>query len=367
MAAVLHGVRDKLAGRRGVTLDDAALEEITALATQWMPNRAFPDKGVDLIEQSVAYALTHGRTTVDASMVRTVVARMVGMPLDPTTALASLASALHAARAFEPATIDALVGRLGSALRGVDARPERPNAAVLLVGPAAAGAAGLASAIATHVYGRATARIDIELAGMTDDSTVSTLLGSAPGLIGSERPLPLHELTRSPFSVVVLSNVDRCAEAVRQTIVAALDAGAFTDAMGRRLPLGAAVVIMTSPTTAGGSLGPGLVTACDLVIDTPAPAASGSDDVHRTLLAPLAARFARNGVTVAFGPEFAAWVATAIPGDGAAAMAWLDRVLTPALVASMPPGATSLVARARDGQPVLVVEPADGRGPDSQG
>ena len=359
VAAVLHGVRDKLAGRRGVTLDDAALEEITALATQWMPNRAFPDKGVDLIEQSVAYALTHGRTTVDAPVVRTVVARMVGMPLDPTAALAALASALRSTAAFEPATIDRLVARLGSALRGVDARPERPNAAILLAGPAATGADSLASAIATHVYGRATARIDIELAGMTDDSAVSTLLGSAPGLIGSERPLPLHELTRSPFSVVVLHNLDRCADAVRQTIVAALEAGAFTDAMGRRLPLGAAVVVMTSPTAVGGFLDPGLVATCDLVVDTPAPAASGSDDVLRTLLAPLAARFARNGVTVAFGPEFAAWVATAIPGDGAAAEAWLDRTLAPALVASMPPGATSLVAVVRDGRPILAVEPTE--------
>lgn len=363
VAAVLRGVRDKLAGRRGVTLDDAALDEITALATQWIPNRAFPDKGVDLIEQSVAYALAQGRTAVDAATVRTVLARMVGMPLDPTAALASLAGALRSAGAFDPATVERLVGRLGSALRGVDARPERPNAAVLLAGPAVPAADGLASAIATHIYGRATARIDIELAGMTDDSAISTLLGSAPGLIGSDRPLPLHELTRSPFSVVVLRNIDRCADAVRQTIVAALEAGAFTDAMGRRLPLGAAAVIMTSPTAAGLLLDPGLVAACDLVVGTLAPAASGSDDIDHRVLAPLADRFARGGVTVTFGPEFAAWVATQIPPDGEAAMAWLDRVLAPALVASMPAEATELVARVRDDRPVL--EPVPSSPPES--
>jgi ATP-dependent Clp protease ATP-binding subunit ClpA len=357
VAAVLRGVRDKLAGGRGVALDDAALAEITTLAAQWIPNRAFPDKGVDLIEQSVAYALTHGLTAVDPPVVRLVVARMVGMPLDPTAALASLRSSLVSSGTLDQPAIDGLVGRLGSALRGVDARPERPNATALLTGPAAAVADGLASAIATTVYGRATARIDIELSGMSDDSAVSTLLGSAPGLIGSERPLPLHELTRSPFSVVVLRNVDRCSEAVRQAIVAALEAGAFTDAMGRRLPLGGAVVVMTSPATAGGHLDPGLVAACDLVVEASAPAASGSDDVQRTLLEPLAARFARTGVTVTFGPEFAAWVASRQPGDGEAGLTWLDRVLVPALVASMPPGATSLTAEVHDDRPILV-EPA---------
>ena len=200
---------------------------------------------------------------------------------------------------------------------------------------------------------------------MSDDSAVSTLLGSAPGLIGSERPLPLHELTRSPFSVVVLRNVDRCAEAVRQAIVAALEAGAFTDAMGRRLPLGGAVVLMTGSAALGGLFDPELLAACDLVVEASAPAASGSEDVQRLLLVPLAARFARTGVTVTFGPEFAAWVASQHPGDGEAGLTWLDRVLVPALVASMPPGATSLTAEIRDGRPVLV-EPAgsvDGASP----
>jgi ATP-dependent Clp protease ATP-binding subunit ClpA len=356
VAAVLRGVRDKLAGGRGVAVDDAALAEITTLATQWIPNRAFPDKGVDLIEQSVAYALTHGLTAVDPPVVRLVVARMVGMPLDPAAALASLRTDLGSAGVLDQATIDSLVGRLGSALRGVDARPERPNASVLLTGSAAGAVDGLASAIATGIYGRATARIDIELASMSDDSAVSTLLGSAPGLIGSERPLPLHELTRSPFSVVVLRNVDRCSDAVCQAIVAALEAGAFTDAMGRRLPLGGAVVLMTG-SAVPGLLDPELLAACDLVVEAAAPAGSGSEDVQRLLLAPLAVRFARTGVTVTFGPEFAAWVASRQPGDGEAGLTWLDRVLVPALVASMPPGATSLTAEVRDDRPVLV-EPA---------
>jgi ATP-dependent Clp protease ATP-binding subunit ClpA len=363
VAVVLRGVRDRLATKRGVTLVDAALEEITTLATQWIPNRAFPDKGVDLIEQSVAYALTRGLTIVDPPLVRTVVARMVGMPLDPAASLAALSSTLGAAGTFEQAAIDQVVGRLGAALRGIDARPELPNAVVLLAGEAAIGTDGLASAIASGIFGRATARIDIELAGMSDDSAVSTLLGSAPGLVGSERALPLHELTRAPFSVVVLRNIDRCAGAVRETITAALAAGAFTDAMGRRLPLGAAVVLMTSSSAAAGFLDPGLRAACDVVIDTLAPPTPGSDYVGRVLLPPLAARFARSGVTVTFDRDFATWVATQLPGEGEAALVYLDRVLAPALVASMLPGALELTALVADGRPVLVPTPGEAGAP----
>jgi hypothetical protein len=144
---------------------------------------------------------------------------------------------------------------------------------------------------------------------------------------------------------------------VRQAIVAALEAGAFTDAMGRRLPLGGAVVLMTGSAALDSLLDAELLAACDLVVEASAPVASGSEDVRRLLLEPLAARFARTGVTVTFGPEFAAWVASQQPGDGEAGLTWLDRVLVPALVASMPPGATSLAAEIREGRPVLV-EPA---------
>ena len=79
--------------------------------------------------------------------------------------------------------------------------------------------------------------------------------------------------------------------------------------------------------------------------------------MQRTLLAPLAVRFARTGVTLTFSPEFVAWVAARHPGNGDAGLTWLDRVLVPALVASMPPGATSLAAEIHDDRPVLV-EPA---------
>ena len=44
-----------------------------------------------------------------------------------------------------------------------------------------------------------------------EDQSISTLLGSAPGLVGSERSLPLHALRRTPWQVVLMRGVDRAA------------------------------------------------------------------------------------------------------------------------------------------------------------
>jgi hypothetical protein len=274
---------------------------------------------------------------------------MIGMPLDPTARLAALADALRDRAILDAASAATLLARLGVSLRGLDARGERPDAVVLLCGVAATSATTLASTMAATLFGRDSAVIDIDLSAMADDSSMSTLLGSAPGLIGSERPLPLHELRRSPWEVVVLRGIDTCAFAIRDTVAAALDAGSFTDAMGRRIPLGAALVVLTAPGTGApddapaaallaARLGPVLVGACDVIAG---PASTAAQDMRaawigRELLDPLAARLGRAGYTVTFDPSFASWLDGRLPTDGSSPQAFVDREVTPRIVAGLP-------------------------------
>jgi ATP-dependent Clp protease ATP-binding subunit ClpC len=355
--AVLVAVRDRLAKLRGIAVTDEALSELVALATQFLPNRAFPDKGVDLIEQSVAYALTHGRTTVDIATAREAVAAMIGMPLDPAAPLARLETELRDRALLDPAAAAALIGRLGVSLRGLDARQERPDAVVLLCDDASSTATPLAATLARIIFGRETAVVDIDLSGMTDDSSISTLLGSAPGLIGSDRPLPLHELRRSPWKVLVLRGLDTCSIAIRDTVAGALAAGSFTDAMGRRIPLGAALVLLTAPMVGStgdapaaallaGSLGHGLIAVCDVISGAASMAAAGARLawIRLELLDPLATRLGRAGYAVEFDPAFIAWLDQQLPTDGSPPEDFLDQQVTPRIVASLPttPGPMSV-------------------------
>ena len=71
---VLAAVRDSLGKARGVTMGDDVLDEAIALADQFLPNRSFPDKGVDIIEQSIAHALATGAKSVDRQTMRDAVA-----------------------------------------------------------------------------------------------------------------------------------------------------------------------------------------------------------------------------------------------------------------------------------------------------
>ena len=167
--AVLAGVRDSLAKKRGVKVSDDALDELIDLADAYMPGRFFPDKGVDLVEQAVVYALVRKAKTVDRALARESAAAYLGLELDPTRSLAALAAAIDRRALLAPVAGAALLARLGVTLRGLDSRAARPDAVVLLAGPAAAAADGLATAVAGALFGRTTARIAIDLSAMTED------------------------------------------------------------------------------------------------------------------------------------------------------------------------------------------------------
>ena len=343
---VLRTVRDSLARKRDVKVSDDALAELVDLADAYMPGRSFPDKGVDLVEQAVVYALVRGAKAVDTAMARESTAAYLNLDLDPSSALAALAAAVSGRRLLAADAATTLLARLGVTMRGLDSRAVRPDATVLLTGPAAATADAFATACAESLFGRTTARISIDLSSMTEDSTISTLLGSAPGLVGSDRTLPLHDLRRSPRQVVLFTGIDRCAISIRQTIAAALASGSFTDAMGRIIPLSSAVVIATAPDVTSATpaelaaqLGPDLTAACDVVSGAqPGPAAGatqGSSWIADQLLAPLARRFERSGISVTFDPPFVAWLAGRLASAAEPPDAFVDREVSPALVASL--------------------------------
>ena len=128
----------------------------------------------------------------------------------------------------------------------------------------------------------------------------------------------------------MLRGIDACAFTIRDTIAAALAAGAFTDAMGRRIPLGAALVVLTAPVVGtngdapaaamlSASLGPALIAACDVISGSSSGAAADAraDWIRHELLEPLASRLARAGYAATFDPPFVAWLDGHLPTDGA--------------------------------------------------
>ena len=297
---------------------------------------------------------------------RDAVEALVGMPLDPSARISALTTELTERGLLAAPGRDALLARLAVTLRGLDTNYQRPDA-IAAVGRGSARAVDpLADALSRNLFGRSGAVIDIDLLRHDRGQSVSSLLGSAPGLVGSDRPLPLHELRRSPWQVVLFRSLDRAAVPIRDTITDALTRGSFTDSMGRVLPLGAAVVLLTAPTSTATTsspplLGQQLVAAATFV--TGATGTVSADDrqawLKREVLDPLATRFERQGHPITFDASFVAWLLAKVPGAGSDQSApisdFVDTTVTPALAGALPStnSGTPLTATIVDDKPTL--------------
>ncbi len=248
---ILRALRERAARERGVTVSDEALQLAVLLAQQYLRNRHFPDKAIDIFEQSVAFALLQSSPEVTPDVVRKVVQRMTGIPLDLGAELTQRLGEVKRRLvecAFCPEEVaEQLIHRLEITLRGLDVAPTRPNAVVLVVGTAGQVPELAAQILAGALYGTSDRLIELDMTRFTHPADVTWLTGAPPGYVGHDAVMEFHrQLAHQPWSVVLFKNVDTAHPQAQEVLGEALRSGFLTDAQGHKVYLSDTVVVMTA-------------------------------------------------------------------------------------------------------------------------
>ncbi|MEM2889784.1 MAG: AAA family ATPase [Candidatus Hadarchaeum sp.] len=248
---ILIALREPLATQRGVQVSDELLRYIIEFAGQFMKNRFFPDKAIDLFDQCIAYAATHETRELTHQEVQIVLERMIGMPINLSENLKRLRQSLERNSMLDKEARETLISRLQVTLRGLDVRPNRPNAVLLLGGEAAALSEILAMTISETLFGSAQRVVRIDFSRFVHPADITMLIGASPGYVGYGQRTPLHQIVQTPWCTLICENIDACHEQILPFLRQALASGIVTDGTGKNIYLSDTIIILTARSIQG--------------------------------------------------------------------------------------------------------------------
>jgi len=180
-----------------------------------------------------------------------VVSRWTGVPVtsikeEETQKLLRVEGELHKRIISQEKAISALARAIRRSLAGLKS-PHRPIGSFLFLGPTGVGKTEMARTLANFLFGSDKALIRFDMSEYMEKHSVSKLIGSPPGYVGYEEGGQLTErVKRSPYSVVLLDEIEKAHPDVFNILLQVFEDGQLTDGLGNTVDFKNVILIMTS-------------------------------------------------------------------------------------------------------------------------
>ncbi len=308
--AILRGLRGRYETYHHLVISDQAILAAVDLSYRYLPQRFWPDKAIDLIDEAAAQSRLEGRVmppqlqqlsqraqqaklqldqalrtqdyekaalfrdaeenfrvqlkqaqqewteaqtprTVEPCHIQKVLSQWTGIPVgdlhqEERAKLSQLEETLKTQLFGQDRAVSALAQAVRRGRLGLK-DPKRPVGCFLLMGPTGVGKTQLCRTLANHLFGNEDALIRFDMSEYMEAHAVSRLIGSPPGYVGHESGGQLTEaVRRRPWSVVLLDELEKAHHDIWNLLLQIMEEGTLTDSFGRHISFRNTIFIMTS-------------------------------------------------------------------------------------------------------------------------
>ena len=240
---ILIAVARQLETRHGCQIPLPLLPMVYDLHQRLVRDAAFPGKAIGFLHR---LAVRYGGQEVSQSDIIGEVSEKTGLQrdfLDPQKQVTrpDMIHALTERLIGQETALEAFADVLMT-LKAQLNDPRRPLATFLLPGPTGVGKTQAAKALAEVVFGNSDRLLRFDMNEYLDGRALAKLCGTASQPDG----LLTSAVRRQPFSVILLDEIEKASSEVFDMLLAVLDEGRLTDALGRVADFSYCIILMTS-------------------------------------------------------------------------------------------------------------------------
>ena len=253
-----QGIKPVLEKYHKVKFPKAVLEIAVELSGKYITSQYFPDKAISLIDSVGAKLRTNDlsmRRTANISDVEEIVSQITGTPVSAfkkktgKNAYIDLEKMIKTELYGQDEAITKIVEAYELNKAGLGDEGQCIGS-FLLLGPTGVGKTELAKLLAKHTESHF---MTINMSEYSEKHSTAKLFGAPPGYEGyKEGGLLTNEITKYPHTVLLLDEIEKAHEKVREALLGIIDGGNMTDGEGNRVDFKNVIVLMTS--NAGAAL-----------------------------------------------------------------------------------------------------------------
>lgn len=249
---ILEGLRSRYEDYHNVHFSEGAMKAAVELSARYIQARQLPDKAIDVIDEAGARARIkagdESKKTIRVADIERVVASIAQVPVQSVN-VADRAALRDVEAKLREAVFgqDEALKRLATAIklsRSGLGRENKPIGCYLFAGPTGVGKTEVTKQLA-KVLGNQFLRYD--MSEYMEKHAVSRLVGAPPGYVGYEEGGLLTEaVTRNPYSVVLMDEVEKAHPDLMNILLQVMDNGSLTDSHGKIADFRNTVLVLTT-------------------------------------------------------------------------------------------------------------------------